>query len=505
MKTFTIAGVAMMLISAFALVSGYAQDGQETEVLKPSGTLPVVYIETEGNAPIVSKGEYLQATIYIDPMGDENVAGLGSEQEPVALQIRGRGNASWGFDKKPYRLKLESKASPFGWEKSKHYVLLAHAPTQMYFCEAVCFELARYIDMGWVPRFHPVEVVLNGDYVGVYAFGENVRIDKGRLDINEQPDENTGLSTIDDGWLVEIDNTIDEPQIEVPQGYGASDDAPIARFTMKRPEVLSPLQYDWIEYQMKTITDAIYNPDKNSTDWQQLIDIESLAKYYIIQELTCNLDAFVGSTYIHHTAGGKWTFGPMWDSGWALVNNDRSAGTFCDTRIEIEGHEKQNYVWIKELLKFYDFRVKILEEWEKFYPEKFNQIYDFAENFYNKCAKAYEVNGKRWPQYDSLKFDIYYDSVKAKMPNYSEWMDKYVRDAVAGINDVTADLRYTLDADGTLRFFGGADESVIVYNLQGLTVASAAGDASITLPSRGIYLLMLTGTDGSKVTRKIAW
>lgn len=80
MKTFTIAGVAMMLISAFAPVSGYAQDGQETEVLKPSGTLPVVYIETEGNAPIVSKGEYLQATIYIDPMGDENVAGLGSEQ-----------------------------------------------------------------------------------------------------------------------------------------------------------------------------------------------------------------------------------------------------------------------------------------------------------------------------------------------------------------------------------------------------------------------------------------
>ena len=157
------------------------------------------------------------------------------------------------------------------------------------------------------------------------------------------------------------------------------------------------------------------------------------------------------------------------------------------------------------MLKFYDFRVKILEEWEKFYPEKFNQIYDFAENFYNKCAKAYEVNGKRWPQYDSLKFDIYYDSVKAKMPNYSEWMDKYVRDAVAGINDVTADLRYTLDADGTLRFFGGADESVIVYNLQGLTVASAAGDASITLPSRGIYLLMLTGTVGSKVTRKIAW
>ena len=74
-----------------------------------------------------------------------------------------------------------------------------------------------------------------------------------------------------------------------------------------------------------------------------------------------------------------------------------------------------------------------------------------------------------------------------------------------GINDVTADLRYTLDADGTLRFFGGADESVIVYNLQGLTVASAAGDASITLPSRGIYLLMRSGTDGSKVTRKIAW
>lgn len=71
----------------------------------PSGTIPVLLINTENNAPIVSKEDYLNATCYLETNGAEGIEPLGSAEAPVALTIKGRGNYTWtGFDKKPYKL-----------------------------------------------------------------------------------------------------------------------------------------------------------------------------------------------------------------------------------------------------------------------------------------------------------------------------------------------------------------------------------------------------------------
>lgn len=287
--------------------------GNENEpIAQPiSGTLPVVYVNTEGGTPIVSKEDYLNATLWIDPMGEEGVEALGSADEPVTLQIRGRGNSSWQMRKKPFKLKFAKKQRPFGFPKSKHFALIAHPPTQLYMQGETAYEMARVIGLGWVPRSFPVEVVLNGVNVGVYAFSETVRIDEGRLEISEQPENNTDPATIDDGWLVEIDNTEDAPQIRVYQNYYGTETGKRSRFTIKTPEVMSDEQLQWITEQMTGATHAVYNPDKLSAGWQDWFDLTSLARYYIVQETSCNYDAFYGSTYLYHTAGGKWTFGPI--------------------------------------------------------------------------------------------------------------------------------------------------------------------------------------------------
>jgi len=60
-----------------------------------SGSIPALYIETENHAPIVSKTEYLNATYWLDPMGAEGIAALGSKAQPLPMQIRGRGHSSW--------------------------------------------------------------------------------------------------------------------------------------------------------------------------------------------------------------------------------------------------------------------------------------------------------------------------------------------------------------------------------------------------------------------------
>ena len=67
-----------------------------------SGTLPVMYINTEGGAAITSKETYLDATCYIDALGLDGYESMGSASSPLALKIKGRGNYTWtGFEKKP--------------------------------------------------------------------------------------------------------------------------------------------------------------------------------------------------------------------------------------------------------------------------------------------------------------------------------------------------------------------------------------------------------------------
>ena len=156
-----------------------------------SGTLPVLYIQTENNKTITSKDYYLNATYYLDAMGLAGYESIGSASEPLAMEIKGRGNYTWrDFNKKPYRLKLADKQPLMGLTKSKHFALMAHADDAQskkgFMRNQVGFELSRMIGMEWTPATAPVEVVLNGDYIGLYFLTETIRVDKDRVNIVEQ-------------------------------------------------------------------------------------------------------------------------------------------------------------------------------------------------------------------------------------------------------------------------------------------------------------------------------
>lgn len=100
-----------------------------------SGTLPVMYINTQDNAPITSKEDYISATLYVDPMSTAGCPASGTKDSPLTLTIKGRGNYTWtGFDKKPYRLKLSAKEPLLGMTKSKHFVLMAGADDNLGAC-----------------------------------------------------------------------------------------------------------------------------------------------------------------------------------------------------------------------------------------------------------------------------------------------------------------------------------------------------------------------------------
>ena len=142
----------------------------------PPGTvytgLPVVYVDTEGGQGIYSKDEYVKASLKI--RGSEQYDDL----DAVACDIRGRGNTTWYWPKKPYLLKLEEKQSLFGMPKHKRWILLANFNDRTLMRNLVSMKVASMMThLAWTPGCVPVELFLNGKQMGSYLLIEQVRVD----------------------------------------------------------------------------------------------------------------------------------------------------------------------------------------------------------------------------------------------------------------------------------------------------------------------------------------
>lgn len=387
------------------------------QAASPSGTLPVLYIQTENNAPIVSKDDYINATYYLDNKGLSDYQSIGSKSAPLTMEIKGRGNYSWtGFDKKPYRIKLADKQALLGMKKSKHFALLAHADDSNdrkgFMRNAVGFELSKLIGMTYTPEAKPLEVVLNGDYIGLYFLTETIRVDKDRVNIVEQEDEETDSEAITGGWLVEIDNYEDDPHITIKEGGKTT-----MWITYKTPEVLSYQQEQYLTQQMKLIDNLVYG-DKNSNELWNYLDMDALAKFYIVQELTDNYESFHGSCYLHKEIGAneKWHFGPVWDFG-SSFNRDKSQYMY-------QGDVWHNH-WIPEICKFPAFMERVKEIWNEFYNGNYNNIYSFIDAHENLIKQAAVKDKERWGQYHgSQTISTYIDRTTEVLRKNAAWLNE---------------------------------------------------------------------------------
>lgn len=363
-----------------------------------SGTLPVLFIITEGYQDIVSKEkeDYIHAQWWIDNMGVEGMESIGSPQEPRGMLIKGHGNYTWtDCDKKSFRLKFDEKHKVLGMPSNRHWVLKANAFNWKGNIEdALPFEIGRRMGLAWTPRIQPVEVVLNGQYIGMYFLYEKIRVDKERVNIIEQYDYEIEPERVTGGWLLEINNYKEPDNLVFTEGNGEP------FWVMPHsPEQLSVVQYQYIISLLLSADQAIYNPDKESQEWEQYIDIDSLAIYYLVQEAVDNQEAFSGSCYIHKERGRdtKLIFGPLWD---------------CDHSFNRYGHgyEFNEFIyedvpsnwysrWIGEITKFPRFQERVMEQWDRFYTTVYPEMDAFMDSWAARIEQAGNADYVRWPQY----------------------------------------------------------------------------------------------------------
>lgn len=460
-----------------------------------SGTLPVMFINTDGGVEITSTEEYVNGTYYIDNMGIDGIESIASPDSAFALQIRGRGNYTWrDFDKKPYRLKFDKKAAPLGMNKSKHFALLAHADDQMAFLRnTVGFELSRRLGLKYTPAQQPVEVVLNNKYIGLYFLTETIRVAKDRVNIVEQPDTATDATTITGGWLVEIDNYDETEQVRITEGNGE-----VIRFTYKTPEILSSQQERYLRTQMIATNSAIYSTDKTSETWEHYIDIDSLARFYIVQEVMDNAESFHGSCYIHKDQGKtKWIFGPVWDFG----NSYRRDNGFF-----IYQYPPFGQTWIGEIAKYPRFQQKVVEVWKQFKGNDYEELHEFINSFVDQIYSASHSNYTRWPQYGNGDIEWAKDEFVKSLDNRIAWLVSQWGEGV-GVEDIEtdSDITITTPANGLIAIASHSPISaIIVSDISGKVIINERNigtEAQINCPA-GIYIVKAT-THSSTVAKKV--
>lgn len=431
-----------------------------------SGTLPVIFIETVNHTPITSKTEYISAQFRLDPMGKDDVEAVGTEVEPLSIQIRGRGHSSWKGDKKPYKLKLSTKVSLMGMPKNKHWALLKPSENTV-----AGLQMGRLMNMSWTPDFRPVEVVLNGQYIGLYFLTETIRIDKNRVNIHEQLDRETDPELISRGWLVEVDNYRDECQITIPENSRWN-----LTLRYHSPEDLSSQQLQWLTDEFKSINSAIYSEDKNSTLWERYLDVESLARFFVIQEVMDNPDGFHGSFYLHKdlSEDAKWVAGPIWDL--TCYNREKTDYTF-----NMKVHYKFTPHWIGEIIQYDNFCKAVAQAWEEVYPARLSEIYDYIDETILPLECAWNNDCERWGDHPAQTAALRAERIKTALKRNIDWFNGHLP-----VSPYASENYIAADEQGL---------PLKVYNLQGMLIGEFESIEDVLAQLRSGYYII----NGKKV------
>lgn len=382
--------------------------GERPPVPGLSGTLPVLYINvytddihTALNNEIISKdldhkNYFSSAEYWLDLNGcswleAEGAKSIGSKEEPLPLEIKARGN--WtrrGFSKKPFKLKLGKKQSMLGMTKSKHYAILAHADDNWgYLRNFIGFNLGKRMELPWTPAQQPVEVVINGDYRGLYFLTESIRIGDDRIMITELDDNVSDPALASGGYLVELDNYDEDNQIRMPEKVAEGvrphyvDEL---RITWDTPEAYSPLQEQFVTDQFTAMNNAV---GANDNALWSYIDLDDAARYYIVEEIITHTEAYHGSTYLFrdHGEGQKWHFSPLWDCGNAF--NGPTDDYFYN-------HGTWGNTWIASMRVNDKFNDKVHQTWLWFMQNQYPGLIDDIDSYVTHISEAAKADRKRW-------------------------------------------------------------------------------------------------------------
>jgi CotH protein. len=369
--------------------------------------LPQLHIRTPGKVEIDSKDVWTDnASITL------NYAEKDAWNFSGSTSIRGRGNSTWGGEKKPYALKLNEKREIMGMPLHKRWVLMAGYYDNSFMKNHIAFYLSEKLKMDYTVHGKFVDLFINDTYRGLYWLGEAIKVDDYRVNIND------GYKGMPDGedkdFLIEMDVYFDEPvkfetsirkmpymirnddyMIDDNNAMTSGGNARLARFQKKIEKLEKMLYPDYVSG-MKTENAA--PPDER---YSKIIDVDSWAKFWLINELMDNVE-------LEHPKSCYFTYqndidlfkaGPAWDFDWGVLSENTTS--------------LRNYIYYDALFKSPLFMAAVRRIWDT-YSEDIDVSSEIEKmrEYLRPASVA-----------DSVVWDIHYHPIGVKKSSFDEYVD----------------------------------------------------------------------------------
>ena len=358
---------------------GYPSEGDDSKLYQLTN-LPTVVVNIANGEEVIEKEKNLISNVYIiSENGTDLLATSGTE-------IRGRGNASWNFEKKPYRLKFDKKQSPLGAPASaKKWTLISNHGDKTLMRNILAFEVSRRVGQPYTPFCHPVDLIINGEYRGCYQLCDQVEADEDRVQC-------------EDGYLIEIDAYAWDEEVMFASASGI----PV---TIKHPDE------DDITDQQKKFINEYFNKFEaaalasNFTDpnngYRKYLDLDSFLRNFIIGEFCANTDAFWSVYMYKDAADGKLHTGPTWDNDLSFDNDYRTHPIvtydyLCAVNGSFAGGQLKDIV-LRIVKQDPQAKARLVELWDATLNEgNLKNLGSYMEDTAKLLNESQQLNFKRW-------------------------------------------------------------------------------------------------------------
>lgn len=343
--------------------------------------IPAVFIETEsGTSDQINSDKNIKEPGTIKVLEPDGSFSLEHSLE----YIKGRGNTSYTeFDKKPYQIKLTQDAPFLDMEPGKKWVFVSNSADSSLIRNALSRSLAGHLNLPQSEEGTFVDLYVNKEYVGNYYVVEKIEIQENRLLLSdlqkatEHENETEDLSTYETAWtdttkakqipndpeditggyLIErdFDNRFLK-EVEINESYFITEAKEC--FIVRDPEYTSEAQIAYIDSYVQSVENAILSAEgidgTTGKSYQDLIDVDSFVRKYLLEEVTANYDGGVASSYFYKdsdTIDGRLYAGPVWDYDVSWGNSPAYLGQISTSpeRLSRLASHSDSSVWFQSL------------------------------------------------------------------------------------------------------------------------------------------------------------
>lgn len=405
-------------------------------------------------------GGYLQIHNNKDTYYKANFRIVGNgvyEDFEDSVQIKGRGNSTWSYPKKPYRLKFAKKRKPFGLTNGKSWVLLANYIDGSMMANAIAMKVGQLAEAPYTNHIIPVELYMDGTYVGSYMFTEKVGFGNNSVDI----DEDLGV-----GYMLELDDYYDETYKFRSSGY-------YLPVNVKEPD-LSEFDTEVATEKLNAIKESFNNFEASlytNDTISKYLDMEACAKFMLVNDLVLNQElGHPKSTYLWRedvtSPSSKIIFGPLWDFDWGF--GYEHTYSFCNQStaqmsvMSSNMSSKAGYRFFTALMNNSEFKKYYYKEWKEFFDKgHIQELMEFIDDYYSFAESSFYNNYNVWGDGRD------YASAIVTMKNWLKQRHDYILSNIEEYD--IAELLHTLPGDVN------CNDNITVHDIV-LAVANIVGE-----------------------------